>query len=184
MAVIEKVLITELNPITAIQIVDGPPLGKVQVSDPNPIRTVEVTDLSGLSTLVEPNPIIAIEITDVVGVAEVTIAYNNPVELVTLFEGSPLSATGVTPGTYTSVTVQSDGRVTNGTNPGASGSAYVHTQSSPASTWNIAHNLGRFPSVTVVDSAKSVITSDPQYLDNNNIRIVFSAPFSGYAYLN
>ena len=34
--------------------------------------------------------------------------------------------------------------------PGLSGANYVHNQAVPAATWNIAHNLARFPSVTVI----------------------------------
>jgi hypothetical protein len=95
-----------------------------------------------------------------------------------------LKPNGVIPGTYSSVTVGSDGRITSGSNAGAGGSAYIHTQSAPASTWTIAHNLNRYPSVTVVDSANSVVIGNVTYLDTNNLVVTFSAPFSGYAYLN
>ena len=61
---------------------------------------------------------------------------------------------------------------------------YVHTQSVTSSTWDIEHNLERFPSVEVVDSAGSVVVGGIQYVDENNITITFSAPFTGKAYLN
>ncbi len=64
------------------------------------------------------------------------------------------------------------------------GSTYVHTQSSPAATWTISHNLGRRPSVTVVDSAGSVVIGEVTYLSDNSLRVEFSAGFSGQAYLN
>ncbi len=64
------------------------------------------------------------------------------------------------------------------------GSTYVHTQSSPSATWSISHNLGRRPSVTVVDSAGTVVIGEVTYLSDNTLRVEFSAGFSGQAYLN
>jgi len=61
---------------------------------------------------------------------------------------------------------------------------YVWTQSMASATWTIAHNLGRFPSVTVVDSSNQECEGAVDYLDSNNIVLSFSAPFSGEAFLN
>lgn len=61
---------------------------------------------------------------------------------------------------------------------------YKHVQGIAASTWSIPHNLGYHPSITVVDSAGTVVEGCKRYLDENNIEINFSAPFSGIAYLN
>lgn len=61
---------------------------------------------------------------------------------------------------------------------------YVHTQGVAASTWNVAHNLGKFPSVTVVDSANNVVVGAVEIIDNNNITLTFSGAFSGKAYIN
>ena len=58
------------------------------------------------------------------------------------------------------------------------------TQGVPAAVWNIAHNLDKYPSVTVVDNSKEVVIGNVQYIDKDNITITFSAAFSGYAYLN
>lgn len=60
---------------------------------------------------------------------------------------------------------------------------HVHTQSVSSSTWYIAHTLGGRPSVTVVDSAKSVVVGDVTYIDDSNIRIDFNGAFTGSAYL-
>lgn len=62
--------------------------------------------------------------------------------------------------------------------------SYIHTQSVPAATWEITHNLGQYPAVTVVDSAGRAILSDVEYLSDNALRITFAAPFGGVAYLN
>lgn len=67
---------------------------------------------------------------------------------------------------------------------GAPGGSYVHNQGVPASVWNIAHNLGFFPNVTVVDSAGSKVIGDVDYVDINNLTITFSAGFSGKAYIS
>jgi len=61
---------------------------------------------------------------------------------------------------------------------------YIHNQLIPSNSWTIPHNLGKFPSITVVDSSNSTIIGDAIYIDNNNITLNFSSPFSGKAYLN
>ena len=63
-------------------------------------------------------------------------------------------------------------------------STYVHTQAAPAKTWRITHNLEKFPSITVVDSALSVIYGEYRFIDNNTVELEFSSEFSGKAYLN
>lgn len=64
------------------------------------------------------------------------------------------------------------------------GNTFVFTQLSPTTTWTITHNLNSYPSVTVVDSAGSVVEGDPQYLSANALTVTFSSAFSGAAYLN
>lgn len=59
----------------------------------------------------------------------------------------------------------------------------IHTQSSASSTWNVTHELGGRPSVTIVDSAGTVVVGDVVYNSNTSITVTFSAPFSGFAYL-
>lgn len=61
---------------------------------------------------------------------------------------------------------------------------YVFTQGVPSSTWTIEHNLGKYPSVLVEDSANDEVEGDIKYTDANNLVITFSAAFSGIAYLN
>lgn len=61
---------------------------------------------------------------------------------------------------------------------------YVYSQMSASKEWNINHNLDKNPSVTVVDSAGTVVTGEIKYIDNNNIKITFSGIFSGKAFLN
>jgi len=57
-------------------------------------------------------------------------------------------------------------------------------QGVPATTWNITHNLGKFPSITVIDTGDTVVTGEYTYTNNNNVVLNFSAAFAGKAYLN
>ena len=61
---------------------------------------------------------------------------------------------------------------------------FIFTQGVAATTWNIQHNLGKFPSVSVVNNNDIVINGEVTYIDNNNVQLNFSAGFSGKAYLN
>lgn len=61
---------------------------------------------------------------------------------------------------------------------------YVHAQDAASLTWSITHNLGRFPSVTVVDSAGTQVVGRVVYDSVNALTLTFSAAFSGKAYLN
>lgn len=61
---------------------------------------------------------------------------------------------------------------------------YRHTQGVSASVWTINHNLNKRPSVTVTDSAGTVIIGQVKYLSNNSVELSFSAAFSGFAELN
>ena len=61
---------------------------------------------------------------------------------------------------------------------------FIFNQGVAATTWNVNHNLGKFPSVTVIDTANTVVNGECEYIDNNNITLKFSAAFAGKAYLN
>ena len=61
---------------------------------------------------------------------------------------------------------------------------FIYDQVTPATTWTVQHGLNKFPSITVVDTAKSVVIGDYTYVDNNNVILEFSAAFAGKAYFN
>ena len=67
---------------------------------------------------------------------------------------------------------------------GLADKTFEFTQGVPATTWNIQHNLGKFPSVSVINNNNVVINGEVTYIDNNNVQLNFSAGFSGKAYLN
>lgn len=66
----------------------------------------------------------------------------------------------------------------------AKSKTYIFEQAIPSATWNITHNLGKYPSVTVVDSAGEAVIITPTYIDENSLTLDFGAEFSGKAYLN
>lgn len=61
---------------------------------------------------------------------------------------------------------------------------YVHTQGSPSSSWAVAHNLGKYPAVDVVDTGGSAVIPDVFYSDTNNATLNFGSPTSGKAFAN
>jgi hypothetical protein len=61
---------------------------------------------------------------------------------------------------------------------------FIYDQVTPATIWTVQHGLNKFPSITVVDTAKSVVVGNYTYVDNNNVILEFSAPFAGKAYFN
>lgn len=72
-----------------------------------------------------------------------------------------------------------------GSGVGGSGDLhYTHGQITPASTWVVSHNLGKHPSVTVVDSAGEECEGEVLYPSPDQCVLIFSAAFSGRAFLN
>lgn len=61
---------------------------------------------------------------------------------------------------------------------------FTYTQASTALVWNITHNLGKNPSVSVADSAGTWVVGQVDYINNNELTITFNAAFQGVAYLN
>jgi hypothetical protein len=61
---------------------------------------------------------------------------------------------------------------------------FVYTQSSPSAQWVITHNLAKYPSITVVDSAKNVVYGEVLYDSVNQVTLTFAGAFSGEAFFN
>jgi len=61
---------------------------------------------------------------------------------------------------------------------------FTYTQSSAAAVWNITHNLGKFPSVSILDSAGTNVIGQVDYTNDNELILTFTAAFAGVAYLN
>ena len=60
---------------------------------------------------------------------------------------------------------------------------HIHTQGAASTTWAITHALGGYPSVSVVDSAKTVVIGEVNYVSTSQVVVNFTSAFSGYAYL-
>ena len=66
---------------------------------------------------------------------------------------------------------------------------FTHNQNSSSSTWVVTHNLNRFQSVSVVDSANTIVIGTVVYNSNKQLTITFfsggdALAFQGKAYLN
>ena len=60
---------------------------------------------------------------------------------------------------------------------------HIHTQAVASTTWTVSHLLGGYPSVTVVDTAGTVVYGEISYSSTTEVVLSFSAAFAGYAYL-
>lgn len=69
-------------------------------------------------------------------------------------------------------------------NPSVSDFAYHHTQGAASALWDIGHGLGFYPNVTVLDSAGSTVEGELEHISQYRLRVTFSAPISGNAYLS
>lgn len=61
---------------------------------------------------------------------------------------------------------------------------YVHDQQVASASWVIIHNMGKKPSVSIVDTADDEVIGEVKYNSNNQLTLTFSSPVSGKAYLN
>lgn len=61
---------------------------------------------------------------------------------------------------------------------------YIHEQGIASDTWTIEHNLNKFPSVTLVDTAGTQFQGRVEYIDENNCIVYMNGATKGKAYLN
>ena len=67
---------------------------------------------------------------------------------------------------------------------GINGGNFTFEQQSNSTIWNITHNLGYRPAVTVQDYGKIILEGDLSHTDANSLILTFSQAVSGYAYLS
>ena len=65
-----------------------------------------------------------------------------------------------------------------------SSNTFTFTQGSPATVWNVQHDLEKFPSVSVINNNNIVVYGQVEYINKNRLTITFSAALTGKAYLN
>ena len=63
-------------------------------------------------------------------------------------------------------------------------SHFEFTQGVPSITWDITHNLNKFPSISVVDTANTTVIGDYEYINKNRVILHFSSAFAGKSFLN
>lgn len=61
---------------------------------------------------------------------------------------------------------------------------YRHEQSVASEEWAVDHNLGKYPSITVIDSSGSEVLGEVVHVSLNSLVVRFSASFSGTAICN
>lgn len=61
---------------------------------------------------------------------------------------------------------------------------YVYQQDVPTDIWIIVHNLGYYPSISVVDSSSRKVYGDEEYININTVKVSFDGAFAGKAYLS
>ena len=71
-----------------------------------------------------------------------------------------------------------------GVTGGGGDAHYAHIQSTPEAVWEVTHNLNKKPTITVVDSADTMVMGEVEYINNNSVRLTFAGAFSGKAYFN
>ena len=103
-------------------------------------------------------------------------AYPNPI--IAKIQGVTISGT---PSIGKAITATSSTAAT-WSNPVSS--SFVFQQITPLATWTVIHNLGKYPSVSIVDSGGSIVFGEVNYTSLNQIVVSFSAAFSGQAFLN
>jgi len=60
---------------------------------------------------------------------------------------------------------------------------HEYEQQVASNEWVITHNLGKLPSVTVIDTGDNIVIGDVLFLNLNALKISFTGAFSGKAYL-
>jgi len=61
---------------------------------------------------------------------------------------------------------------------------FLYVQNEASAEWSITHNLNKYPSVTVIDSAGNEVFGEVSYDNINSVTIRFQGSFKGTATLN
>lgn len=61
---------------------------------------------------------------------------------------------------------------------------YTFIQQNPSKIWNVNHNLNKYPTVGIYDTAGTELMADITIIDKNNLQIMFENPVAGTAACN
>lgn len=67
---------------------------------------------------------------------------------------------------------------------GPPGKGFVFHEGASSAVWTVVHGLGKYPSVTVQDTAGDEVDGVIVYVSEEELTITFSSAFSGTAYLS
>lgn len=70
------------------------------------------------------------------------------------------------------------------TTPAVGDKHFEFTQGTAATSWVVTHNLGKYPSITVVDTAGTVVIGSYTYDSDTQTTLNFTHAFAGTAYFN
>jgi hypothetical protein len=68
--------------------------------------------------------------------------------------------------------------------PSSSDKHFLYSQDTASAFWTVAHNLGKYPSITVIDSTGVEVDGTYKHLDANNVELMFTEAFVGKAFFN
>lgn len=142
----------------------------VQISE-NVTQSAAIVSPSGDS--------IAVNLSESIGAYDVAVTQSVEVRSINVVEALDQIAVSVDPLTP-AITVN----VSESGGGGGSDAHYMHSQDIASDTWTIAHFMGKYPSVTVVDSAGDECEGSVNHLSTTHTVVSFSAAFAGRAFLN
>lgn len=61
---------------------------------------------------------------------------------------------------------------------------YIYTQATASAEWSIAHNLDKYPAISIIDTGGNIVVGDVTYIDTDHVTVKFNAAFAGKVYLN
>jgi hypothetical protein len=70
------------------------------------------------------------------------------------------------------------------TGPSGSGDKSFKQDFTIQSSVTVTHNLGKYPAVTVINSAGDEVIGDVNYINEDSLTVSFSSPFSGSVLCN
>lgn len=68
---------------------------------------------------------------------------------------------------------------TNGTGAGGENLKYIHSQTTESAEWIVNHNLGSKPVAEIISTGGAVVEADVLHVSDNQLRVYFSAAFTG-----
>ncbi|NWJ94582.1 MAG: hypothetical protein HXX20_02270 [Chloroflexi bacterium] len=128
------------------------------VTDMQVIEVIDETNNNNIQTLQIPNTQIVIEVADTIQQISITPNETTAVEIMPSVIYVPYVGTG--------------------------DKNFIYTQNTPSTLWTITHNLGKYPSISAIDSAGTQVFGEVKYLSLNQLTISFGWAFSGKASLN